>query len=74
MDRLDGSGPRSAIVAAFGDDRSVRPLLIQMWDGAICVGPIHPLFLLRTVLDTMKAQQSMDPGVAACPTGSRALP
>ena len=60
MDRLDGSGPDAAIVDAFADDRSVRPLLIQMWDGAISIGPIHPLFLLRTVLDTMKAQQSMD--------------
>lgn len=60
MDRLDESGARARIVDALADDRSVRPLLIQMWDGAISIGTNHPLFVLRTVLDTMKAQESMD--------------
>ena len=55
MDRLDESGPHPKVVEALADDRAVRPLLIQMWDGAISVGTNHPLFVLRTVLDTMKA-------------------
>ncbi len=60
MDRLDESGPQPTVVEALADDRAVRPLLIQMWDGAIALGTNHPLFVLRTVLDTIKAQESMD--------------
>ncbi len=60
MDRLDESGARARIVEALADNGLVRPLLIQMWDGAISIGTNHPLYVLRIVLDTMKAQESMD--------------
>ena len=60
MDRLDESGASARIVEALADDRSVRPLLLQMWDGAVSIGTNHPLFVLRTVLDTLKVQESMD--------------
>jgi hypothetical protein len=60
MDRLDESGTPAKIAGAFADDGSVRPLLMQTWDGAVSIGTNHPLFVLRNVLDTMKAQESMD--------------
>jgi transglutaminase-like putative cysteine protease len=60
MDRLDESGTPARIVGAFADDATVRPLLMQTWDGAVSIGTNHPLFVLRNVLDTMQAQESMD--------------
>jgi transglutaminase-like putative cysteine protease len=59
MDRLDVSEAGIASLDALADDQSVRPLLIQAWDGAISFGASHPVYVLQTLLDTMVGQQSM---------------
>jgi hypothetical protein len=58
LDRLDASG--SQIQPDLADDKVVRALLIQAWDGAASVGSNHPVRVLATRLDALKAKESME--------------
>jgi hypothetical protein len=58
LDRLEGSKPQ--IQPALADDKSVRALGVQAWDGAISMGSNSLLFVLGTRLATLKAQESME--------------
>ena len=60
MDRLEPSGSGVRIQPALADDQFVRPLLVQAWDGAVSVGGNNAVFVLQTILDTMKAHESME--------------
>jgi len=60
MDRLEVRQGRLQLQAGMEDDKSIRALLIQVWDGAISVGPCHVLYLFKTQLETLKAQESME--------------
>jgi len=58
LDRLDGSNVQ--IQPALADDRVVRALLVQAWDGTISVGTNNPVYILGVQLQTWKAQESME--------------
>lgn len=60
MDRLKVSGSKLQIEPALADDRVVRALLVQAWDGAISVGSNNPVFVLGTRLATLKAQENIE--------------
>lgn len=59
LDRLEGKEGAFRLQAGMEDDRSLRALLIQVWDGTISVGTPHLLSVFQTQLETMKAQESM---------------
>jgi hypothetical protein len=60
LDRLEGKEGAFRLQAGMEDDRSLRALLIQVWDGTISVGTPHLLRVFQTQLETMKAQESME--------------
>lgn len=59
LDRLEFRNGKTELQAGMQDVKGIRPLLIQVWDGALSVGPYHVLYALRTRLEAAKAQQSM---------------
>ena len=60
LDRLEGKEGAFRLQAGMEDDRSLRALLMQVWDGTISVGTPHVLSVFQTQLETMKAQESME--------------
>jgi hypothetical protein len=54
LDRLQPGQGTLHLDPAFADDRTIRPLLQQVWDGAISVGPAHPLYVFDTQLAAMR--------------------
>ena len=59
LDRLDGDAASPRIATDGENDDRMRTLLVQVWDGALAVGAMHPLQLLRHELETMTTQQTM---------------
>jgi len=47
LDRLSANTTTPQLMPAFADDAKVRPLLLQVWDGAASLGPLPLPFLLR---------------------------
>ncbi len=60
LDRLEASSAKLRIAPALTEDRAVRALLAQAWDGAVSVGSTSPVFVLATRLATAKAQQAIE--------------
>ena len=46
VDRLAGGAPLR-LMPAFADDAAIRPLLVQIWDGAVSVGPPAQPFVIQ---------------------------
>jgi transglutaminase-like putative cysteine protease len=59
LDRLEASGSKLQIQPALADDKVVRALLVQAWDGAISVGSNNLVYVLGAQLENLKAQESM---------------
>jgi hypothetical protein len=60
LDRLEASGSKLQIQPALADDKVVRALLVQVWDGAISVGSNTLVYVLGAQLERLKAQESME--------------
>lgn len=60
LDRLETSGSKIGIQPALADDRVVRALLVQSWDGAISVGSNHLAYVLNAQLEALKNQEPME--------------
>ena len=58
LDRIDSS--KAHILPALADDKVVRSLLVQAWDGTISVGTNSPVYVLSTQLEHWKAQEPME--------------
>jgi len=59
VDRLEGDTGEPRLQSGTDDDDSVRMLLLQVWDGAIDVGAVHPLHVFMRELEAIKAEQAM---------------
>jgi len=59
VDRLDGEPHAPHLAAGSEDDDSIRPLLAQVWDGAIAVGASHPQRLFASQLQELTSQRAM---------------
>lgn len=54
VDRLESHQGKLQVDPALADDRTIRPLLLQVWDGAVSVGPFHPLYVFQTHVAALK--------------------
>jgi len=54
LDRLEFSQGKAQLQPALADDRTIRPLLLQVWDGAVSAGPFHPLYVFQTHIAALK--------------------
>jgi len=60
LDRLESQGGKPRLLAALRDDRAIRPLLVQIWDGAIAVGALHPVHVIRTWVASLEALEPFE--------------
>jgi hypothetical protein len=58
LDRLDGTGRR--LEPALADDKTIRSLVMQVWDAAASVGPNSLPFVLGVQLQAIKARAPME--------------
>ncbi len=58
LDRLDAS--KTQIQPALADDKVVRPLLIQAWDGAVSLGSTSLVYVLNMQLKRLKDTQAIE--------------
>lgn len=65
MDRLAANGDKQQLFSALADDRSIRPLLAIAWDGAIAVGPFHPVYAFQAGAAALAAQEPLEEKVRA---------
>lgn len=54
LDRIRKSPDPPSIEEGMSDPRSLSALMIQIWDGSIAVGTVHPLFVAKSTLEWLQ--------------------
>jgi hypothetical protein len=65
MDRLGTSGGKQQLLTALADDKTVRPLLVFVWDGAIAVGPFNPVYDFQAETTAIGALEPLEEKIRA---------